>query len=320
MADNVTKMSDLMAVTGNNGEVLGKFVYFSLSNILVEREDLKALCEAVGLDQVSSARTTDANAFRSATGDIYGRVVDGDQIYKVFCRDNERQGSVISRELVKETLGATTNHYTKLANLSLDTDGNIFGYDNVAYDSVINPYTYCEQAESLFEKYKRCAGRKQIETLALNFLDQMQAIKISIHGRLYFVPNSQMHRVTLFEDFIEALNAHNQNTTPLVVNSMYVMDDDKQRQKMAAEFYNAVRKEIEEYQERAEHFISSNSQSPVIMGRCILKIEALEKKKQEYEGILRQQLDELDSEFATLRMFSQELQVRSRKLEMKKAA
>lgn len=320
MADNVTKMSDLMAVTGNNSEVLGKFVYFSLSNILVEREELRQICMAVGLDYSPSARPSDSNAFRSATGDIYSRVVEGAHIYKVYCRDNDKNGEIISRELVKETLDSSTNRYAKLANLSLNTDTGYFSYDNVEFDPVVNPYPFCEQAESLFEKYKRCAGRKQIETLTNGFLDKMQAIKISVHGRLYFVPRHHMQEVTLFEDFIEALNVHNQNSTPLVVNSMYVMDDEKQRQKMAAEFYNAVKKEIEEYQERVEHLISTDSQSPAIMGRWVLKIEALEQKKQEYETILRQQLDELDDEFTTLRMFSQELQVRSQKIMRQKAA
>lgn len=320
MADNVTKMSDLMAVTGNNSEVLGKFVYFSLSNILVEREELQQICTAVGLDYSPSARPSDSNAFRSATGDIYSRVVEGAHIYKVYCRDNDKSGEIISRELVKETLDSSTNRYAKLANLSLNTDTGYFSYDNVEFDPVVNPYPFCEQAESLFKKYKRCAGRKQIETLTNGFLDKMQAIKISVHGRLYFVPRHHMQEVTLFEDFIEALNVHNQNSTPLVVNSMYVMDDEKQRQKMAAEFYNAVKKEIEEYQERVEHLISTDSQSPAIMGRWVLKIEALEQKKQEYETILRQQLDELDDEFTTLRMFSQELQVRSQKIMRQKAA
>ena len=317
---NITKLSELMAVTGDNAEVLGKFVYFSLSNILVERDELKSICEAAGLESISFARPSDANAFRSATSDIHDRVVDGIQIYKVFCRDNERQGEIISRELVKETLGATTNHYTKLANLSLDCETSYFCADNISFDPVINPYAYCEQAETLFEKYKRCAGRKQIETLTGNFLDSMQALKISIHGRLYFVPRSHMHEVTLFEDFIEALNAHNQHSVPLVVNSMYVMDDEKQRQKMAAEFYNTVRKEIEEYQERAEHLISTGSQSPAIMNRWILKIEALEGKKREYENILNQQLNDLQSEFDVLRTFAQELERRAQVIERQKAA
>ena len=54
MANNISKMSDLMAVTGENAQVLGKFVYFSLSNILVYREDLQQICEAMGLENISA--------------------------------------------------------------------------------------------------------------------------------------------------------------------------------------------------------------------------------------------------------------------------
>lgn len=181
-----------------------------------------------------------------------------------------------------------------------------------------NPY--CEEAERLYELYQQCVGRKQIETLTNNFLDRMQALKISIHGRLYFVPRSHMHEVSLFEDFIEALNIHNQHGTPLVVNSMFVMDDEKQRKEMAAEFYNNVRKEIEEYQERAQHLISTGSQSPAIMNRWILKFDGIEAKKRAYEEILHRQLDDLNSEFTIIRTFSQELSSRIRSIEMQRAA
>lgn len=320
MENNITQMSDLMAVNKDNGEVLGKFVYFSLSNVLVEKLALESICDAVGLPYSGGARTSDINAFRSATGDIYKRVVSGGEIFKVYCRDNERSKDMVSRELVKETLGATTNRYTKLANLYFSVGSGYLSYDNLSYDPIVDPLEFCEQAEYLFEKYKHCAGRKHIETLTDAFLDRMQAIKISIYGRLFFVPRNYMQEVTLFEDFIEALNTHNQNTTTLVVNSMYVMDDEKQRQKMAAEFYTAVRKEIELYQERAEHLILTNSQSPAVMSRWILKIDSLQKKKQEYENILHRELDELNCEFDTLRIFSQELQIRSRRLEQARAA
>lgn len=320
MSNNITQMSDLMAVNQDNGEVLGKFIYFSLSNVLIERSDLQSICDAVGLPYSGGARTSDVNAFRSATGDIYKRIVQDGEIYKVYCRDNERSREMVSRELVKETLGSSTNRYTKLANLSFTVGTGLFSYDNVNFDPVVNPYDFCEQAQSLFEKYKHCAGRKHIETLTDAFLDRMQAIKISVYGRLFFVPRNYMQEVTLFEDFIEALNTYNQNTKPLTVNSMYVMDDEKQRKKMAAEFYTSVRKEIELYQERAEHLISTDSQSPAVMSRWILKIEGLEQKKREYEDILHRQLDELNSEFDTLRMFSQELQIRTRRLEQRRAA
>jgi len=99
------------------------------------------------------------------------------------------------------------------------------------------------------------------------------------------------------------------------------LDDQKQRDKMAVEFHNHIRKEIELYQERAEHFIVSDCQSVAIMDRWVLKISALEEKKRHYEELLQKELDELGEEFSTLRMFSQELQIKAKKIQtLKKCA
>ena len=175
-------------------------------------------------------------------------------------------------------------------------------------NGLVDPWDYCQKAEELFGLYKRCATRKQVEGLTDLFFARMEALPISIHGKLFFVPRTHMQEVTLFEDFIEALNANNQNSGQLIVNSMYVLDDQKQRNKMAQEFYIAMRWEVELYQERVKHFIDTNITSPAVMNRWIAKIEALEDKRRHYEGILRRQLDDLNDEFSTLQMFS--LQVR----------
>lgn len=315
------KLSNFMAVkNGDDEAVLGKLLYFSLSNVLIERDKLQEICDSLDIPYSGGIRLSDVNAFRSATGDIYARVVEGTNIFKIYCRDNEKNGDIISRELVKESLDTSTNQYTKLANIWYDKTTEQMGFDNVEYDYNVSPYTYCEQALSLFEKYKLCAGCKHIETIANNFLEKMQAIKINIKGRLFTIPRTHMQYVDLFEDFIEALNTHNQNTTPLDCNSMYIVDDEKQRAKMAQEFYTSVKKDIEAYEERARYLINTSSQSPAIMNRWVLKIDALDVKKRQYEEILQRELGELNDEFATLRMFSQELQVRSRRIEMDKAA
>lgn len=318
---SITNMSDLMAVKGDNGEVLGKLLYFSLAGVQVERDTLAEICESLAIPYAGVRRKNKAgDAFRSATGDLYERVVDSGHIYKIYCRDNHSSADIVSRELVKETLGMDTNRYTKLANIQFDRDRECFEYNNVSYDPHVDPYTLCERAAELFEVYKRCAGRKQIEGIAENWLDMMEAIKISIYGRIYFVPKSHMAELNIFEDFVEALSANNRNATLLTVNSMYVLDDQKQRDKMAAEFYTHIRKEIELYQERAEHFITADCQSVAIMDRWVLKIAGLEEKKRHYEELLQKELDDLNGEFSTLRMFSQELQIKARKLAMQKAA
>lgn len=215
--------------------------------------------------------------------------------------------------------GARGNSVTLYARLH--GIGNKEAYcTNIVMDPDIDVQARCRQAEELFELYQRCANRKQIETICANFLREMEATKLSINGHLYFVPRSHMEKVDIFEDFIGLLGGMNRNNTPLVVNSFYIIDDEKQRSKMAEEFYNAVKKEITEYQERCDYFIKSNCQSPAVMERWVLKVRGLEERKRHYEEILRRELDGLAEEFSTLKLLSQELQVRANAIHFQKAA
>ena len=178
----------------------------------------------------------------------------------------------------------------------------------------------CRKAEELFELYQKCANRKQIETICVNYLRGLEATKLSITGHLYFVPRIHMDKVSLFEDFIKLLGEHNRKGARLAVNSFFIIDDEKQRSEMAEEFYAEVKKEIAVYQEKADYFIKSGSQSPSVMERWVQKIQALEEKKKRYEEVLRRELDGLDDEFATLKFLSQELQVRAQNIRFQKAA
>ena len=169
----------------------------------------------------------------------------------------------------------------------MDKNSGYFGYDNLAFDSEVDAGEYCRKAAGLYELYQTCANRKQIETICLNFLRTLDATKLSVNGHLYFIPQYRMERVDVFEDFIAAVAKLNQTDNPLIANSIYVIDDAKQRDKMTEEFYAAVKKEISEYQERADYLIKSGCCSPAILERWVLKIASLEDKKRHYENILR---------------------------------
>ena len=322
---NITNFQDILgAANGDKASVLGKFLYFSLANILVEKETLAQLCEDLNIPYSGSKRISVSDAFRSATGDIKDRITvksPGEHhIYAVYCRDNAHTEDVYSRELVKETLNQRTNQYEKLANIFYDRRDNRFGYDNIGFDADIDPLNYCRRAEELFELYQVCANRRQIETICLSYLRMLEATKVSTTGHLYFIPRQHMDKVDTFETFIEQLSDMNQNDNALSVNSFYIIDDEKQRSKMAEEFYNAVKKEITEYQERCDYFIKSNCQSPAVMERWVLKVRGLEERKRHYEEILRRELNGLDEEFSTLKLLSQELQVRANAIHLQKAA
>lgn len=129
--DNSFDMQNFIVATEADKEhVLGKFLYFSLANLLVEKDALSKLCDDMGIYYSGGERLSVADAFRSATGDIRERipVTEGGKtnIYLAYCRDNKRTDGVLSRELVKETLNQQTNRYEKLANISYDRADGIF--------------------------------------------------------------------------------------------------------------------------------------------------------------------------------------------------
>ena len=322
----MTNPNQFMVVQGNNldeNQLLGKFVYYSLSDVLVDKTEFENICDSMNFPY-SGRRISVADAFRSATGRVMRRVESNgsgsQEIFRIYCRDNMRDGEIYSRELVRETVGLSTNRYEKLANVCYDRSKDQMYCNIEQHDSTVDVAQLCDEMEQRFQVYRNCLGRSQIDTIVTHYLASLDALPISIYGKLYFVPRDNMHKVDLFEDFLEALNRANRNDKPLIVNSFFVADDDKQREKMTAEFYTLVRKEAQEYQERAAYLINSGSQSPAILERWINRIRELEEKKQRFEALFRKQLDETDSEFDTLRLYSQELQMRALGLRANKAA
>ena len=237
----------------------------------------------------------------------------GAQYSELFNDDSDDSGlDELDKQLYEQT--------QKLASRSASTYESKFTYDNLAYDSDVDAAAYCRRAEELFELYQTCANRKQIETICLNFVRSLEATKMSVNGHLYFVPKHSMEKVDIFEDFMEALSSLNKTKSRLMANSIYIIDDAKQRDKMTEEFYAAVKKEIAEYQERADYLIKSGSQSPAIMERWVMKIGTLEGKKRHYEQVLRRELDGLDEEFESLKLLSQELSLRASGIRFQRAA
>ena len=325
--DNYTQMKDFIAVHDDGEGVLGKILYFSLSSILIENETLTRICDEIGFPVNTNKRLALADAFRSATGDISDtktvKTPYGTEVFKVYCRDNVSEKGVVSRELVKETLGVRTNDYKKLANITFSKDYGVY-YDDLVYDEYVDAAAHCSEAVELYELYQTCVGRKQIETLLLSFVDSLNAVKLLAHGHMYFVPREYMSKLDVFEDLVTQLEANNRHKNPrrmpMDSNSMYVVDDAKQREKMAAAFYRSVRREIADYQERATYLIQSGSESAAVMDRWVVKISGLEQKKREYESILKRELNDIDDEFTTLGYLSEELQLRARGIRLCKAA
>ncbi len=299
--------------TGQSEDIMGKYMYYSLPKMFIKADKVREICEKLNFPVNARENISKTDAFKSATGDIRDRIeekVDGKlKIRKIYCRDNKRiENEVISRELVEETLYEKTNSYRKLANITLDKATGKMVLSDVEFSSGVDVYKYFDEAQRLFEMYQDCIGNSGIETMANKYVFGMHALNISARGYHYFVPKAYMQGISLLEDFMELISQENlfeyknkRDSKYISINSMYVVDDEKQRKKMAYEFYQSMGAEIEEYQRRIEKLIRNGNSSQAILDRWELKIRALESKKREYEILLKQNLSGMDENFMILR-------------------
>ena len=318
-------MDNLMIVPEDTSEIIGKFFYYSLANILIPKEQFIRVGMDFGLPKVKPAKESKAGAYRNATTALKERIEvkdsTGTRVYRIYCRDNKKEDAThIYRELVKETLNTRTNEYKKLANIVFDKETETLFHEDVVYDPDVDVDEYCRRALTLYERYCTCYTLDHVDSVIQDQLDRLQANKISIHGNLYFIPNPYLPKLNLLEDYIDAIGQYNLGGGLVMSNSMFVVDDGRQRQKMTEEFYVNYKRDIEQYQERIQHFIDTGCTSQAVISRWLLKIEALQQKKKTYEEVLKQKLNDLNSDYAMLQMQSEELRVRSVQGQMKMAA
>ncbi len=318
---------DLMVINGENGEsseILGKFLYYSFPRLIINRKKFLELVARYGFSPSIREKHSSVDAFRCATTDVKERIVEernGEpNIARIYFRDNKRViGNIVSRELVEETVNETTNNYRKLANVQLDKDsGDIFVTDVDCFTKR-DVYKYTDKVKELYNLYLDSVGNRQIETVADKFVSSLNAIKISARGYHFFVPKQYMGYIEDLEDFMEDLSglnlyapANKAIRKEISINSMYVADDEKQRKKMATEFYLYMQKQIQDYQDKIEKLIKGGSQSDAILTRWLNRVSTLEDKKYDYEVILKQRLNDMDSEFEYLKTLCDDYKLRVR--------
>ena len=90
-----TNPNGFMVVQNSTDEsrLLGKFLYYSLADVLVQKEDFERICTALDFPY-TGRRISVVDAFKNATGKVTRRTVAGasgsQEIFRIYCRDNMR--------------------------------------------------------------------------------------------------------------------------------------------------------------------------------------------------------------------------------------
>ena len=79
----------------DESQLLGKFLYYSLADVLVKKEDFERICNALNFPY-AGRRISVVDAFKNATGRVMRRTDAGSggtqEIFRIYCRDNQRAG------------------------------------------------------------------------------------------------------------------------------------------------------------------------------------------------------------------------------------
>ena len=177
----MTNPNQFMVVQGNNldeTQLLGKFVYSSLGDVLVYKAEFENICNVMDFPY-SGRRISVVDAFRSATGRVMRRVEansrGSQEIFRIYCRDNMHNGQIYSRELVRETVGLSTNRYEKLANVCYDRSKDQMYCNIEQNDPTVDVAQLCDEMEQRFQVYRNCLGRSQIDTIVTHYLASCQS-------------------------------------------------------------------------------------------------------------------------------------------------
>ena len=57
-----------------NGDILGKYMYYSLPKLIIKAERVREICEQIGFPVTVNENISVTDAFRSATGEIHDRI------------------------------------------------------------------------------------------------------------------------------------------------------------------------------------------------------------------------------------------------------
>ena len=147
----------------DESQLLGKFLYYSLADVLVKKEDFERICNALNFPY-AGRRISVVDAFKNATGKVMRRTDAGaggrQEIFRTYCRDNMRDGNLYSRELVRETVGLRTNRYDKLANICYDRDTDRMYHDIVEDDPALDVEQLCRSMEQQVSCVPRVPGKE----------------------------------------------------------------------------------------------------------------------------------------------------------------
>ncbi|WP_027092663.1 DUF6744 family protein [Cohnella thermotolerans] len=212
-----TVLKDVVAVQSPNSvNVIGHLTWYSLSEMLITRDELRQKMLSAGLGEgfmPHEIRLPDA--FRRATSDKHRRRVSEGVIENYLFREVSSDNSMIQRNIVCETVdqkGRRLAYDGNAATLVLDkTSANV----TVSATSPLAA-ELARDAVTKFEIYRNNYGSHTIRSVLTNILKSMAPTPVRPTGGIYFVPAQYTDRLEAMLRFMKLLDHGEGEKVPLI--------------------------------------------------------------------------------------------------------
>lgn len=345
--------NNLIAVKGQNVSYIGKLVYFTVGKTLIKEKTIKEILNNCCIDEsYISGKYSELHAFKTATKLMENRHKmynkNGEiEYYNIRILDNEKEndGELYVREIKKEIIDERKNKMIYLGNF-------IFYYENAKrnlalkkqaeengeplgglklekeVDFILNPATInevdfdlkkeCEKIISMYEYAKDAFNENRIVDLVEKYIEEeLDASKVNIHGKLYFIPIYKNEELNKLEQFFEMIKSENRAEGYINFVAIPVMNEEKYIEEYTQEYYSMAQEEIELIQKRLQYFAQRDTINEKIVNKWIEKIQKFMDKKAKYEEIFKRKLDDINDDIMVINRLVKEIEIKKGNTEIK---
>ncbi len=281
---------------------LGHLVYFSLADLQIGRGSFEEACRMLGSIPRHKDDFVTERAWQKLLSEMAEhRLIHGES-HQFFYRPTDT--SSIFELVVEDAAGPSIP-----AKVQLEKEQGAFA---VHYTEPPSPAVmdFIRKTETAFCGLRGQVNTKHAEYAAEAYLDSLMAVKLNLHGRLYFVPRPHISGIPRLLRFLELLEQKKSSAPPLTRNSLPVPDCPVQRRAIGEEFQRSFQIKADRCIQTAEYLLESDSPSLSVRQRWHDKISLLLERKRLYEGILGSRfpcLDNIVGELMALQMSLVEL-------------
>jgi hypothetical protein len=220
------KQQNIVASNQGGENKLGDLFWYSISNQLITREDLKQKFDEANMDHQwlpNPIRISDA--FRRATGEIQKKqkkVPTNDPttflnflIREVYYDDKRVQRNIVIEKVNKKGKSLEYNSTATIIEFHKD-DGTISITTNVSRDEgEQKAKSLAYEAKSLFETYSKNYDAQTLRIMVKTILDSMSPTAVRPHGGVYFVPRNHQDSLDAVVDLVNRLDSSEAFSVPL---------------------------------------------------------------------------------------------------------